>query len=69
MPGQEASGPPLGLAALEGVHLGIETLAHFADFMLLGGLVAVNLALIQSHRKHPKLERGFRMPGVPHRPC
>lgn len=59
-PGQETGG---------GLHLGIEALAHFADFMLLGGLVAVNVALIQSRRKHPDLERGFRMPGVPWLPA
>jgi len=48
-----------------GLHLGIESIAHFADFMLLAGLIVVNLAVIQSRRKHPDVERPFRVPGVP----
>ncbi|MDX1745125.1 MAG: amino acid permease, partial [Halobacteriales archaeon] len=46
-------------------HLGIEAIAHFADFMLLFGLVVVNLALIQSRRTDPEIDRPFRVPGVP----
>ncbi len=48
-------GTPLGLAAL----------AHFADFMLLSGLVAVNVALVGSRWNEPDRERGFRVPLVP----
>lgn len=33
--------------------------------MLLTGLIAVNLAVIQSRRKHPDVERPFQVPGVP----
>jgi len=46
-------------------HMGIEAIAHFADFMLLTGLVVVNLAVIRSRRKYPDLDRGFEVPGVP----
>ncbi|ELY66820.1 APC family permease [Natrinema versiforme] len=48
-----------------GLVLGFESLAHFADAMLLGGLVFVNVALIQSRRKDPDRERRFRVPAVP----
>jgi APA family basic amino acid/polyamine antiporter len=48
-----------------GLVLGLESLAHFADFMLLAGLVFVNVALIQSRRKAPDRVRRFRVPGVP----
>ncbi|WP_248904684.1 amino acid permease [Halocatena marina] len=48
-----------------GLHLGIESIAHFADFMLLGGLIFVNLAIIQSRRKFPDIERAFEVPFVP----
>jgi len=48
-----------------GVVLGLESLAHFADFMLLAGLVFVNVALIQSRRSKPDQVRLFRVPGVP----
>jgi amino acid transporter len=54
-----------GGGPLLGVHLGIEALAHFADFMLLAGLIVVNVAVVQSRRKHPEIERPFRVPGVP----
>ncbi|MFB6114315.1 MAG: amino acid permease [Halodesulfurarchaeum sp.] len=50
------------------LHLGIEAIAHFADFMLLSGLVVVNLALIRSRRKHPEIDRPFEVPGVPYVP-
>jgi nucleotide-binding universal stress UspA family protein len=46
-------------------HMGIESIAHFADFMLLTGLVVVNLAIIQSRRKYPDIDRQFEVPGVP----
>jgi len=55
------AGPDEGGGAL----LGLESLAHFADAMLLGGLVFVNVALIRSRRKEPDRERQFRVPGVP----
>lgn len=58
-PGATAQRYPLGL------HLGIESIAHFADFMLLAGLIVVNLAVIQSRRTHPDVDRPFRVPGVP----
>jgi len=59
-------GTPPGETAPEGgLALGLESLAHFADFMLLGGLAFVNVALIQSRRTSPDRERRFRVPGVP----
>ncbi|MFC7165417.1 amino acid permease [Halospeciosus flavus] len=58
-PGSGTYHPPFGL------HLGIEHLAHFADFMLLGGLIVVNLAVVQSRRKFPDIDRGFEVPFVP----
>lgn len=48
--------------------LGIEAMAHFADFMLLIGLVFVNLALVRSRRKNPEREREFKVPFVPYVP-
>jgi len=48
-----------------GLVLGLESLAHFADFLLLSGLIFVNVALIQSRRREPDRERRFRVPGVP----
>jgi amino acid transporter/nucleotide-binding universal stress UspA family protein len=47
------------------LHLGIEALAHFADFMLLTGLIVVNFAVIRSRQKHPDLDRPFEVPAVP----
>lgn len=61
-----------GLAAIPVVGrltLGVEALAHFADFMLLTGLVGVNVALILSRRRQPDVERGFEMPLVPWLPA
>jgi len=49
----------------DALHLGIEAIAHFADFMLLTGLIVVNLAIIRSRRKNPDIERPFQVPGVP----
>lgn len=57
--------PPGHSAAGRQLVLGLESLAHFADFMLLGGLAFVNVALIQSRRKYPEQERLFSVPGVP----
>ncbi|WP_049998428.1 amino acid permease [Halococcus sediminicola] len=47
------------------LHLGIEAITHFADFMLLTGLIVVNLAVVRSRRKFPDVERGFTVPAVP----
>ncbi|MFC5973366.1 amino acid permease [Halomarina salina] len=58
-PGSEGGSTPLG------IHLGLHSIAHFADFMLLAGLIFVNIALIQSRRKQPDLDRGFEVPLVP----
>ncbi len=49
--------------------LGVEALAHFADFMLLAGLVGVNVAVVYSRRKRPDVERRFRVPLVPWLPA
>jgi len=49
-------------------HFGIEAIAHFADFMLLTGLIAVNFAIIYSRRNEPDLNRPFKVPGVPYVP-
>ncbi|MDZ7702354.1 MAG: amino acid permease [Halobacteriales archaeon] len=58
-------GEAAGSEPLFGLHLGIEGLAQFANFLLLTGLSIVNIALIQSRRKYPDLKRGFRVPLVP----
>jgi APA family basic amino acid/polyamine antiporter len=47
------------------ISLGLEDLAHFADSVLLTALILVNAALIVHRRKHPNLERPFRVPLVP----
>jgi amino acid transporter len=49
-------------------HMGIEAIAHFADFMLLTGLVVVNFAIVQSRRKYPDIDREFTVPAVPYVP-
>ncbi|MFB6302495.1 MAG: amino acid permease [Haloferacaceae archaeon] len=46
-------------------HMGIEAIAHFADFMLLTGLIVVNFAVVRSRQKYPDLDRDFEVPGVP----
>ena len=62
-------GLPLAMPVVgSAIHLGIEAIAHFADFMLLTGLVVVNLAVIRSRRTAPDLDRPFRVPGVPYVP-
>lgn len=58
-PGAESAAVPLGL------HLGLESLAQFANFMLIVGLSIVNLALVRSRREHPDADRDFEVPGVP----
>ena len=58
-PGAQSASTPLG------IHLGLHSIAHFADFMLLAGLIFVNIALIQSRRKEPGLDRSFEVPLVP----
>ena len=52
-------------STLFGIHLGLHSIAHFADFMLLTGLIFVNVALVQSRRKHTDLDRDFTVPLVP----
>jgi amino acid transporter/nucleotide-binding universal stress UspA family protein len=47
------------------LHMGVEAIAHFADFMLLTGLVVVNVAVVRSRQKHPDVDRGFEVPAVP----
>lgn len=49
--------------------LGLDAVAHFADFMLLGGLAVVNVALILSRRRYPDRTRLFEVPGVPYVPA
>jgi len=46
-------------------HMGIEAIAHFADFMLLTGLIVVNFAVVRSRQKYPDIDRGFTVPAVP----
>ena len=48
-----------------GIHLGLHSIAHFADFMLLTGLIFVNVALVKSRRESPDLDREFEVPFVP----
>lgn len=45
--------------------LPLESLAHFADFVLLTALILVNVALIVHRRKFPHLKRPFKVPLVP----
>ncbi len=59
VPGSETATTPFGL------HLGLETLAGFANFLLLSGLTIVNVAIIASRRKFPTIERPFRVPAAP----
>jgi len=49
-------------------HMGIEAIAHFADFMLLTGLVVVNFAVVRSRQKYPEIDREFEVPAVPYVP-
>ena len=62
-PGAEAGGQEVHVPF--GLHLGIEGLAGFANFLLLSGLTIVNVAIIASRRKFPGIERPFTVPGVP----
>lgn len=45
--------------------LELESLAHFADVVLLTVLILVNAALIIHRHKYPNIERPFRVPLVP----
>ncbi|MFC4452050.1 MULTISPECIES: amino acid permease [Halobacteriales] len=54
-----------GSRPLFGIHLGIEGLAQFANFLLITGLTVVNVALVVNRRKYPDINRGFRVPLVP----
>ncbi len=47
------------------ISLPLEYLAHFADTVLLLVLILVNAGLIIHRRKHPDIERPFRVPLVP----
>ncbi|MFB6085235.1 MAG: amino acid permease [Halodesulfurarchaeum sp.] len=49
-------------------HMGISAIAHFADFMLLTGLIVVNFAVVRSRQKYPDIDRGFEVPAVPYVP-
>ena len=49
-------------------HMGIEAIAHFADFMLLTGLIVVNFAIVRSRQKYPDIDRGFEVPAIPYVP-
>ncbi|MFB6087441.1 MAG: universal stress protein, partial [Haloarculaceae archaeon] len=49
-------------------HFGVSAIAHFADFMLLAGLIAVNFAVVRSRQKYPDYERPFTVPAVPYVP-
>lgn len=51
--------------AIEEFSLGLSALNGFAVLNLLLPLAVVNGALIYSRRRHPDIERGFRVPGVP----
>ena len=50
---------------LTNLNLGLTALTGFATLNLLLPLAVVNLALIYHRRIYPKIERGFRVPGVP----
>ena len=63
-PGAEAEGA-VAASVPFGIHLGLTAVTHFADFMLLGGLIFVNFAIIQSRRKSPDIDRQFQVPFVP----
>lgn len=47
------------------IFLPLESLAHFADCVLLLVLILVNAALIYHRKKFPDIERPFRVPLVP----
>lgn len=58
--------PPGGSESnLFSLHLGLESLAHFADFFLLIGLALVNFSLIESRRTAPDIDRPFEVPLYP----
>lgn len=45
--------------------LELESLAHFADVVLLTVLILINIALILHRRKYPNIKRPFKVPLVP----
>ncbi len=51
--------------ALFALLLPLESLAHFANLVLLTALCLVNLALVVHRRRFPDMERPFRVPLVP----
>ncbi|QLG62229.1 amino acid permease [Halorarum salinum] len=57
--------PVPAVGALTVTELGLTVLTGFATLNLLLPLSVVNVALIYSRRRHPGVERGFRVPGVP----
>ncbi len=66
------TGTPVAALLLVGAAIGgftlalpLESLAHFADCVLLIALTLVNVALIRHRRQFPDLERPFRVPLVP----
>ncbi len=66
------TGTPIVALVLVGAAIGgfalalpLESLAHFADCVLLIALTLVNVALIRHRRQFPDLERPFRVPLVP----
>ncbi len=54
-----------GLILLFILILPLESLAHFADTVLLFALIMVNIALIVHRKKFPNIRRTFRVPFVP----
>ncbi|WP_435346074.1 amino acid permease [Haloarchaeobius sp. HRN-SO-5] len=62
--GEGGSSRPL-VEAVTQPQLGISAIAHFADFMLLTGLIAVNVAVVRSRRTNQDLDRRFTVPLVP----
>ena len=56
------TGAAIGAFALV---LELEKLANFANIVLLVALILVNIALILHRRRHPDMERPFRVPLVP----
>ena len=54
-----------GTILIFAISLKLEDLAHFADTVLLLGLILVNAALVVHRRKFPDMERPFRVPLVP----
>jgi amino acid transporter/nucleotide-binding universal stress UspA family protein len=53
---------------LAGIDLGLTALTGFATFNLLAPLSVVNVALVQSRRRYPDIDRPVRVPLVPFLP-